>query len=187
MRTSRVVIGLLWLGLASCAGRSSSPARSSAAAQLIASMTQDSVSLAVVPLADSVRLGSPVRIAYMFVNKNDSSRVLYADPSAVYYEITDPRGQALKAQHWGEPGVLGDLPRLNVPAGGFVGRIVDLTCVPIGMGPSGRDRNGVCEASFSFRERGRYTVRVRFAPFGRNATGMGSTELVSAPVAITVL
>lgn len=153
----------------------------------LASLGNGNAGVVVVPLADSVRLGSAVRIAYLITGTSDSSRVFYHDPTAVFYEVTGPDGDTLRPVHWGEPGVLGELPRLNMPAGGIVGRVVDLTCIPIGLGPAGRDRAGACEAGFAFRERGHYTVRVRYSPYGRNTAGVDSAGLVSPPASIEII
>jgi hypothetical protein len=182
-----VISMLVTASVVSCGGEppSSQVSRASNRLDLIVAET---LSVHLLPVADSVQLGSSVRFMYLIANGGRSERAVYHDPGFVFYEVMGPRGDTLRPQRWGEPGELGDVPRLILPAGGVVGRVVDLTCVPIGMDAAGRDRAGQCEAGFEFRDRGRYSVRVRFVAYkpSAGAAPAPSATLLSEAVAIHV-
>lgn len=186
--TSRGAL-LMLLALSACdtksrgvAGAGAGPggARATAVAFLFANQAVPRISIIAVPLRDTFALGSPIEIAY-FVRNGPTRMPFRNDPEFYHFTIMGPDGVAMTPLEGPEPGSLGSVPDLVLPARGIVGGVVDLSCARPGFATQAVT-DEVCSWKYDFRSVGRYRMVAHYqsvAPPTGIGGGVSSVELRS--------
>jgi len=174
-------------GIGSCSERSSGRiSERSLVAQLTGAASAHSLSLLLVPLADTVRAGESADLAVLVINGGDSAVSFRNTAEYFYYEIRGPSGALVRPKDISEPPQLGSVPDTWLPAGGVLGRIVDTRCIHAGV-RNYRPGGAGCEFAFTLQDRGLYRIRVVYVlPSTRGDTVRGDTTLVSNAAEVLV-
>lgn len=159
----RLGIGLVIL----CACKANgdvAPARTDrwAPESLFRSPTTAEMSLVVVPLRDTFHVGGPVDVVY-FVRNGTKRTPFRNDPLFYYFRLVAPTGQAMQPSAGREPGSLGSVPDVVLPADAILGRVIDLSCVRPPFAEASVPQ-GQCAWKYTFTEPGRYQLVAWYQP-----------------------
>ena len=136
------------------------------------------------PAADTVRRGQPVRIGVLLRTANEPVTISNL-PEAYTFAVIGPKGDTLRSTAGPyESGLYGEEPGLSVPRHGFVGQVVDLTCVIPHYGGHGVSKKP-CMFRYQFNDAGAYTIIARFRSHGVGQNP-SPVDLQSPPIHIVV-
>lgn len=137
------------------------------------------------PISDTVRRGGPVRLVVLLRAADDPVSVLDF-PESYTFVITSPKGDTLHSNAGPyEAGLYRGETRLTVPRQGFIGHLIDLTCVVPQYGGHGI-REKPCVFKYPFSEAGPYQIVARFRSSSPDSSGRNPAivDLRAAPISI---
>lgn len=149
-----------------------------------ADTTRQGLQLRAIPVAESVSVGNRELILYTISSPGHQVRVRI-DPGLLLVRVSDAQGNEVKPEVWEEAPSLGDEVWLAIPANGFFGRQIDLTCFDLSLDASSARNAARCRAHWALRP-GAYQVSVGQEVFVRTAAGIDTVELRATPFRFTV-
>ena len=151
------------------------------------SLPGSDLTLWVYPISDTVGRSGPVRLVVLLRAAADPVPVLDF-PESYSFVITSPKGDTLHSNAAPyEAGLYRGETRLSVPRQGFIGHLVDLTCIVPQYGGHGI-REKPCMFKYSFAEAGPYRILARFRSSSPDTSGRNPAivDLRATPITVVV-
>ena len=117
------------------------------------------LSIAAAFIADTVRVGQPLRLVY-YVRNRGPTALFRHDPLFLVIEVMAPSGRFVEREDLYEPPQLGSRPDVLIPDGGFMGQVIDLRC---GSWLFTSSTGSSCAFRYVINEVGTYRVVVHYS------------------------